>query len=296
MLPAHWDSEITRRLQASYSYLTSYSYQRKWQIFQAFADSLQQSSLPCEPQLLALHIEALYSSGTARTELERRISVVRIVHRLFGHANPATSLVRDVFIGLCRETVYQEQHQNLFSPEQVRKLVLAISIQRTIDYRDRAILLLTYAGALDLDDLMTANRDDVSFGNSMQVRLKSRLVRIPSGSAAETCPVYAMQEWLSVSKEMGPLFYELKGRDRSLLGGRRLEPGSFQKIMSRRRKAVGLGLGYTLSSLKTSCLVNLLKNGVSAEHVSHHTGAAPETVSSYLDKLFGNAADPYGTI
>ncbi len=75
--------------------------------------------------------------------------------------------------------------------------------------RDRALLLLTFAGALRRGELVSLDAADITEGaNVLTVRLRrsktdqegaGRTVGIPFGSNPVTCPVRAWRAWLEVS-------------------------------------------------------------------------------------------------
>jgi integrase len=103
------------------------------------------------------------------------------------------------------------------------------------DQRDRAILLIGYAGGLRRSEIvcLDINRDDTDEGKGwieiteqgllLTFRSKTgwREVEIGRGSSDQTCPVHALEQYLHYSKiDFGPLFQRVTRDDRKLTGDR----------------------------------------------------------------------------
>ena len=103
------------------------------------------------------------------------------------------------------------------------------------DQRDRAILLIGYAGGLRRSEIVSLdiNRDDTDEGKGwieiteqgliLTLRGKTgwREVEIGRGSSDATCPVHALEQWLHYSKiDFGPLFQRVTRDDRKATGDR----------------------------------------------------------------------------
>ena len=88
---------------------------------------------------------------------------------------------------------------------------------RLLGVRDRALLLVGFAGAFRRSELVSLNVRDLKFTNDgLTVTLRrsktdqegsGRKVGIPYGSSPETCPVRSLRAWLEASGiESGPVF------------------------------------------------------------------------------------------
>ena len=102
------------------------------------------------------------------------------------------------------------------------------------DMRDRAILLIGYAGGLRRSEIVSLdiNRDDTDDGKGwiaigergliLTLRGKTgwREVEI-RGSSDQTCPVHALEQYLHYSRiDFGPLFQRVTRDDRKATGDR----------------------------------------------------------------------------
>src|ERR671936_1175845 len=97
------------------------------------------------------------------------------------------------------------------------KLMLEQLPNTRVGLRDRALLLLGFAGAFRRTELVSLDVADLEFtraGLIVTVRRsktdqegKSRRLGIPFGSSEATCPVRSLQAWLEVARiSDGPVF------------------------------------------------------------------------------------------
>ena len=105
------------------------------------------------------------------------------------------------------------------------------------DQRDRAILLIGYAGGLRRSEIVSLDfgRDDTEDGTGWIKPLRRsgshldgfhsktgwREVEIGRGSSDQTCPVHALEQYLHYAKiDFGPLFQRVSRDDRKVTGNR----------------------------------------------------------------------------
>jgi integrase len=101
----------------------------------------------------------------------------------------------------------QTQKAPLLVPD-LRRITSYLS-DRSIGIRDRALLLVGFAGAFRRSELVALNCADIEFSaDGMVVTLRrsktdqecaGRKVGLPYGSNPETCPVRALRTWLETS-------------------------------------------------------------------------------------------------
>src|SRR5439155_23271348 len=100
------------------------------------------------------------------------------------------------------------------------KLMLEKLPSTRVGLRDRALLLLGFAGAFRRSELVSLDVADLEFARAgLIVTLrksktdqegKSRRLGIPFGSSEATCPVRAVKNWLETARiENGPIFRPL---------------------------------------------------------------------------------------
>src|SRR5579863_6070722 len=101
--------------------------------------------------------------------------------------------------------------------EHLRTILTDLNPEKPLDARDRALMLIGFAGAFRRSELVGLNIQDLKFNaDGLVVHLRSsktdpeaqgRKVGIPYRSTSSTCPVRAVKDWLAVLKvETGPVF------------------------------------------------------------------------------------------
>jgi integrase len=117
--------------------------------------------------------------------------------------------------------------------EEIRAMV-EVADPGIIGARDRALLLLGFAGAFRRSELVGFDVEDCNFGrDGLTVNLRrsktdqtgeGRKIGVPFGSCPTTCPVRVPQDWLELAAiTTGPLF-------RSINRHRQVQPGRLSGI------------------------------------------------------------------
>jgi len=152
--------------------------------------------------------------------------------------------------------------------EDVRAIIDALGVS-LIDVRDRALILIGFAGAFRRSELVAITIDDITFNrdgltiamqNSETDREGQRGNKnIPYGSHPDTCPVRALQEWLNAANiTLGPLFRRINRYGQ--VGTVALSDKSVALIVKKLAKAAGLDernySGHSLRSGLATEVVN----------------------------------------
>jgi integrase len=149
--------------------------------------------------------------------IQRRLNAIAEAHKATGAESPThTSLVRNVMKGI-RRTLGTAPVQKAPALTDDIKAMVEAADAGLIGIRDRALLLLGFAGAFRRSELVSLAVEDCSFGrDGFTVTLRrsktdqegvGRKVGIPYGSYPATCPVRNVQEWLAQAGiASGPLF------------------------------------------------------------------------------------------
>ncbi|MDH2915845.1 MAG: site-specific integrase, partial [Gallionella sp.] len=153
--------------------------------------------------------------------------------------------------------------------------------------RDKALLLMGFAGAFRRSELVSITVEDVSFvDQGMIVHLKrgktdqagkGRDVAIPY-MRGMCCPVKAIQEWLAISEISSGAVFRRIDRHGNLLE-QRLSPQSVALLVKQRIMAIGKDDRlYSGHSLRAGWVTNAALSGASAWKICQHTGHQSEAV------------------
>jgi integrase len=152
--------------------------------------------------------------------------------------------------------------------------------------RDRALLLLGYAGAFRRAELVALDVEDLRFSAKglylwiaaakNDPRKKGRelyVPRLPTSNGLPgtgLCAVGALERWLEAVGSAGPVFrtFDLRGR----LTVSRLDPGDVARILRRRCVAAGVDGDFAGHSLRRGFITNAAKKKVPIESIKRVTG------------------------
>jgi integrase len=151
-----------------------------------------------------------------------------------------------------------------------------------IGARDRALILLGFAGAFRRSELVALEVGDCAFGNDgLTVNLRKsktdqegqgRKVGIPYGSNPETCPVRVLQSWMEEAGiTSGPLFRSLNRHGRVKAG--RLSGLDVARIVKKLADRAGLDAAkYAAHSLRAGHATSAAIAGASERSIMNQTG------------------------
>lgn len=187
------------------------AYQSDWNDFAEFCRRTGQGSLPARPETVALYLTWLVDERRRKAStLARRVAAISQVHQAAGYPTPtAESVVRSVLAGIRRVHGSEQNAKAALSPELLKKLIAKLP-DTLRGRRDRALLLVGFAGALRRSELVALSVRDVVFeaeGLVLTIRrsktdptAEGQLVGIPYSNDLETCPVRALRAWLEAAQ------------------------------------------------------------------------------------------------
>ncbi len=256
---------------ASTAQNTNKAYAADWRHFSRWCRLKGTDPLPPPPEIIGLYLTDL----AAPTGPSPALSVSTIDRRLSGlawnYAQRGFTLDRRdrhiaaVLAGIKRKHARPPVQKEAILPEELSAMVATLPFDLR-GLRDRAILLIGYAGGLRRSEVVSLDigKDDTPdsggwveiFENGTLLTLNAktgwREVEIGRGSSDQTCPVHALEQWLHFAKiDFGPVFVRTS-RD----GKRALDTRLSDKHVARLIKST------------------VLKSGIRERHVQKHLGHA----------------------
>ncbi|HQR02857.1 MAG TPA: site-specific integrase [Rhodocyclaceae bacterium] len=235
-------------------------------------------AVPCTPEVLAEYIAARAQTHSPIT-ITRRVVGISRAHTSQGLPDPAKSdLVRVVLRGI-RRTHGQPQRQ--VTPLMKSDLLSILPLMTgTTGLRDRALILLGFAGAFRRSELVALDVADLQFvqeGLIAHVRKSKtdqdgngRKVGIPYGRT-HACPVKAVREWLDhAGITEGPVFRSVR---KGGAIGNRLTAQSVALVVKAYAQAAGLpASAYSGHSLRSGLATSAAQAGITAHKIQQQTG------------------------
>lgn len=201
---------------AEKSEATRAAYKNDFRHFTNWCGDRGVSPMPASPELCAMYLAHLATSGAKASTIGRRAAALRYAHRLAGFKEPPTNSeqVRTVLRGIRREIGTAKTQKSPATHDLIGAMLEAIP-DTLIGLRDRALLALGFATACRRSELVALTVEDLTEspdGYRVTIR-KSKTdqegqgaeVAVPRG--CRICPVETVRAWLVASGiTTGPVF------------------------------------------------------------------------------------------
>ena len=192
------------------------AYTADWKHFSLWCAARGLAPMPASPQLVGDYLSDL-GEGYARATLRRKVAAIARANRDAGHRlDTGDPSIRDVLRGIGRTHGSTPKRAQALATEEVRRLVATCADDPT-GLRDRALILIAFAGALRRSELCAVEVEHVTWKprslelliprSKTDAEAEGARIGIPRGRAEDTCPVRALVAWLKVAGiEHGPVF------------------------------------------------------------------------------------------
>jgi len=243
-------------------------------------------SIPASTEMLAGYI-AQNAGRLSVATLVRRLASISKAHEARGLPNPTRSaLVRATLRGIKRTYgCVQRQAKPLLRDELIQ--VLDATGDKPKDMRDRALLLVGFAGALRRSELVGLNWGDIEHarqGVILHIRhsksdqeARGQKIGIPF-ARGRWCPVAALEAWLTISGiSEGPIFRPVDRHGR--VHNCRLSGEAVGEIVRERVSAAALDpSGYSGHSLRAGLATSASQVGVPTWKIRAQTRHASDAM------------------
>jgi site-specific recombinase XerD len=228
--------------------------------------------LPAEPASVAAYLANIADSGLSASTISRRLAAIGYAHKLKGFEPPGNAeTVRAVVRGI-RRRIGTAVTQKAPATASALAAMLAAVPNTLAGARDRALLLIGFAGALRRSELVHLTRSDVTIGEEGAIVHLARSktdqegagvdIAIPRG--LELKPVEALEVWLAglhcKGINEGPIFRSIDKAGH--IGDRALSAHSVAEIVKRHAAAAGLDPKiFSGHSLRAGFVTSALEHG-----------------------------------
>lgn len=273
--------EAGRYLEQSKADNTRRAYRADWADFSAWCEKYRRSPLPASPDTVAYYL-ADRSQQLKTSTLQRRLATIAEAHRTAGVGSPTKAAqVKLVWAGIRREKGTAQAHKKPALTKHIRSMVEHLP-NATLGVRDRALILLGFAGAMRRSELVGLDITDVAMtdeGLVVVIRKSKtdptgvgRKIGIPFGEHGETCPVRAVLAWIDDAEiEDGPLFRAVNKHGH--VSDARLSDRAVANVVQRSLRAAGRSArGYAAHSLRAGLITQAAMAGVSERAIQDQSG------------------------
>jgi site-specific recombinase XerD len=221
---------------------------KDWTDFERWCASHGVETLPADPATVILYITDLAERLKVST-IARRLSSISVIHEQAGLTSPTKDeRVKGVLKGIRRTLGVATREASPLTIAEIRKICYSLGTGM-LDVRDRALLLVGFAGALRRSELVALTVEDLAWRAEGIVAVirrsktdqegEGRRVALPYGNDPATCPVRSIEGWLAISGiTSGALFRSVNRHGHIADTG--LSDQSVALVIKRRVAAVGL--------------------------------------------------------
>lgn len=244
-------------------------------------------TVPASPALVASYL-ASHADGLAVATLVRRTATLSKVHEARGFPNPCRAeIVRATLRGIRRIRGTAQQQAKPLLREDLMLVLDGLGATTTRDARDRALLLIGFAGGFRRSELVGLDHADIEHvRHGLVVTLRrsktdqegaGRKIGIPLGRT-RYCPVAALDAWLSMTgSDSGPVFRPVDRHGH--IQPERLSGEAVSLVIRERVARVGIDpTGYSGHSLRAGFATSAAQAGVSTLKIRQQTGHASDAM------------------
>jgi integrase len=268
-------------IRASKADSTIRGYRADWRHFCKWCDGHGVCPLPASPETVASYI-AEYASFLRVGSVQRRLNAIAEAHKAVGLDSPtAAGVVKNTMKGIRRTLGTAAIQKTPALTDDIRAMVQETDAG-LIGLRDRALILLGFAGAFRRSEVVGLDFGDCVFGkDGLIVTLRrsktdqdgvGRKIGIPYGANPDTCPVRVLQAWLEQAAfASGPIFRSINRHGQVQVG--RLSPADVARVVKKLAERAGLdAANYAGHSLRAGHATSAAIAGASERSIMNQTG------------------------
>ena len=218
--------ETLKNLQNSKANNTLRAYKSDFRDFSAFCSRNGFSSIPTQPKIVALYITNLSKSSKFST-LKRRIASISVIHKLKGHyLDTKHPIIMENLHGIKRTLGTRQKAKKPILINDLKLIIEAIDEKKL---RDKALILIGFAGGFRRSELVNIDIDDIEFVNEgVKILIKrsktdqsgeGSIKAIPYFDNQKFCPVIALKSYMDskFDKKNGGRIFEISDKSVALI-------------------------------------------------------------------------------
>ena len=211
--------ETLKNLKNSKARNTLRAYQSDFKDFSLFCNKNGFTSLPTQPKIIALYLTSLSKTSKFST-LKRRIASISVIHKLKGHyLDIKHPIIMENLHGIKRTLGSRQKAKKPILINDLKLIIKAIDEEKNKaksfveskvkgiwKLRDKALILVGFAGGFRRSELVNIDYEDIEFVNEgVKVLIKRSktdqsgegiIKAIPYFDNKEFCPVKALKEFI----------------------------------------------------------------------------------------------------
>lgn len=262
-------------------------YASAWREFEDFAMRNGWAALPATPSTVIAYLASLADKGAKVSTIQVKLAAIAYIHRQKKHIDPtADADVKMLMAGIRRELGTAPQKKAPLTLENLRAIVAALPDDLR-GKRDKAILLIGWAGAFRRSELVGLDVADLHINGKLAIKVrksktdqegKGLTKTIPPIGDKAVDPITALKDWLAASGvQSGPLFRRIDKW--GVLHDGRLDDKTIARIVKDAAQRAGLEpVQFAGHSLRSGFITEAAGAGVEDRDIAAQTGHKSMTV------------------
>jgi site-specific recombinase XerD len=289
---------------------TRRAYRSDWQQFTSWCqDNRLPIALPVAPETIAAYLTTLADDGRAVSTIQRKLAAIAFAHELAEvEVTTRRAIVARTMEGIRRAKGTAPRQARPTLTADIRAMVMQLPATNS-GIRNRALLLLGFAGAFRRSELVSLNIEDIEEDDDgLRILIRKsktdqagegRWVGIPRGQHLETCPVRAYQAWIETAAITAGAVFRRVNRHGHIFDDR-LDDRAVARVVKETAKEAGLNpKNFSGHSLRAGFVTAAYRAGAREVDIMAQTGHRRiDTLAKYVrkDKVLGkqNAARKVG--
>ena len=250
--------------------------------------------MPTLPKILSLYLTELSTKSKFST-LKRRLASISILHKIKGYyIDVKHPIIIENLMGIKRVRGTNQKSKKPLLISDLKLLINAINESNEKDFkkiRDKAILLIGFAGGFRRSELVSLENEDIEFvPEGVKIFVKrsktdqsgeGMIKAIPYFLNDQYCPVITLKEWVNISKNNKKKVFNISDKSVAL-------------ILKKYASKAGLdSTKYSGHSLRSGFATSAAESGAEERNIMTMTGhKSNEMVRRYIKEanLFKNNA------
>ena len=221
--------ETLKNLKSSKATNTLRAYKSDYKDFVLFCIKHGFKSMPSEAKIISLYLTHLSQTSKFST-LKRRLASISVIHRLSGHyIDTKHPMITENLMGIKR---VKGSYQKAKKPILINELKLIVNVidkekKEKNKSRDRALILVGFAGGFRRSELVAILYEDIDFvSEGVKIFVKRSKTDqsgegmtkgIPYFSNTNYCPVVSLRNWLEKSEIKSGKIFDISDKSVALM-------------------------------------------------------------------------------
>ena len=222
--------ETLKNLKNSKSANTLRAYKSDFNDFSSFCAKNGLNSMPTEPKILSIYLTHLASNSKFST-LKRRIASISVIHKMKGHyLDTKHPIIMENLHGIKRVRGTNQKAKKPILINNLKSIINKIDEIKQPEkkkFRDKAIILIGFAGGFRRSELVNIDYEDIEFvEEGIKIFIKrsktdqsgeGMIKAIPYFDNKIYCPVISLKKWIEYSQIKSGKIFDISDKNVALI-------------------------------------------------------------------------------